>query len=102
MGNIINIFLIIPVLLCWFFIIRKLIWNRFACVKSVKAEVIDKYEPELVSKYPRTFKSKRYIVVFKTEDKRLSFDVSGFSYGNYKIKEKGTLRYKGNQIISFE
>ena len=79
-----------------------MVLNKLAPVKAVKAEVIDKYEPEMVSKYPRTFKNKRYIVVFKTEDKRLSFDVSEFSYGNYKIKEKGTLRYKGNQIISFK
>ncbi|MBO5733693.1 MAG: DUF2500 family protein, partial [Clostridia bacterium] len=69
---------------------------------TVKAKVIDKYKPEMVSKYHGTFKQERYIVVFATNNKKLSFNVSKFSYGNYKINEKGTLKYKGTKIISFE
>lgn len=102
MNNVINLLSIILFLLCWFFIVKKLIWNKVAPVKTVKAEVVDKYKPNIVSKYPGTFKRERYIVVFETKYKKLSFDVSEFSYSNYKIKENGTLKYKGNQIISFE
>ena len=102
MNNVINLLSIILFLICWFFIAKRLIWNKVAPVKTVKAEVVDKYKPNIVSKYPGIFKRERYIVVFKTKDKKLSFDVSEFSYNNYKIKEKGTLKYKGTKIISFQ
>lgn len=102
MNNVINILAIILFVLCWFLIIKKLIWNKVAPIKTVKAEVIDKYKPDVVSKYPGVFKDERYVVVFKTKDKKLSFDVSGFSFNNYTIEEKGTLKYKGTKIISFK
>ena len=66
------------------------------------AEVFDKYKSNIVSRYPKIFKQESYIIVFKTKDKKLSFNVSAYSYNNYRIKEKGTLKYKGNQIISFK
>lgn len=102
MNDAINIFSMILFILCWFLIIKKLIWNKVAPVKTVKAEVVDKYKPNVISKYSGAFKREHYIVVFKTKDKKLSFDVSGFSYSNYTIKEKGTLKYKGTKIISFK
>lgn len=102
MYSIINTILMVLFLLCWILIIRKIITNKFSTVKTAKAKVVDKYKPDIVSNYPGTFKSERYIVVFATKDKKLSFDVSEFSYDNYKINEKGTLKYKGNKIISFQ
>ena len=81
---------------------RKVIMNRCATVKTVKAKVVDKYKPDMFSKYHGTLKQERYIVVFETKDKKLSFDVSEFSYDNYKINEKGILKYKGTKIISFQ
>lgn len=102
MDNVINLFSIILFLLCWFLIIKKLIWNKVAPVKTVKAEVVDRYKPNTVSRYPGVSKQESYIVVFETKGKKLSFNVSAFSYNNYRIKEKGTLKYKGNQIISFQ
>ncbi|MBR5154931.1 MAG: DUF2500 family protein [Clostridia bacterium] len=102
MNNVINVISIVLFLLCWFFIIKKLIWGKTAPVKTVKAEVVDKYKANVISKYPETLKKDPYIVVFGTKDKKISFYVSEFSYRNYKIKEKGTLKYKGNQIISFK
>ena len=89
-------------LLLWFWIIRKAIITRHAPVKTVKAEVVDKYKPNIVSRYPRTSNQERYIVVFATKHEKLSFDVSEISYNNYKIKEKGTLKYKGTKLISFQ
>ena len=43
-----------------------------------------------------------YIVVFETNNKKLSFNVSEVSYGKYKTNEKGTLKYRGSKIISFK
>lgn len=90
------------ILLCWILIIIKLIRNKYAPVKSVKAEVFDKYKANSVSKIHGTLKREHYIVVFSTSEKKLSFPVSEFSYRNYNIKDKGTLKYKGGQIISFK
>ena len=101
MSDVINYILSAIFLLCWFLIIVKLTRNKFSPVKTVKAEVYDKYKPNVVSKYPESWKPKSCVVVFKIKDKKLSFNVSEFSYGNYKINEKGTLKYKGNKIISF-
>lgn len=101
MSVFISILSILLFALCWFMIIKKLVWSKYAPVKTVKAEVFDKYKTDTVSRIQGTFKRERYIVVFATGDKKLSFNVPEFSYGNYKIKDKGTLKYKGNQIISF-
>ena len=92
----------ILVLLCWILIVVEVVVNRRATVKTTKAKVIDKYQPDIAPKYYGTFKQERYTVVFETKDKKLSFDVSEFSYDNYKINEKGTLKYKGTKIISFQ
>lgn len=102
MYNIINISVMILFLLCWILIVVKIIINKCATIKTVKAEVVDKYKPDMVSKYHGTFKQEYYIIVFATNNKKLSFNVSEFSYGNYKIHEKGTLKYKGSKIISFQ
>ncbi len=102
MSNAVNIIFAGLFLLCWFLIIKKIIAGKFSPVKTVKAEVFDKYKTDMVSKIQGTFKRQHYIVVFKTKDKKLSFAVSEFSYENYRTKEKGTLKYKGNKIISFE
>ncbi len=102
MDKLMILFSVIFFLLFWFPLAKKLIWNKVAPVKTVKAEVFDKYKPDIVSRYSGNFKQESFIVVFKTKGKKLSFNVSEFSYNHYQIKEKGTLKYKGNQIISFK
>ncbi len=102
MSDIINTIGMILFLLCWILIIRKAIISKCSAVKTAKAKIVDKYKTDIVSKYPATFKQERYIVVFETKGGRLSFDVSEFSYNSYKINEKGTLKYKGRKIISFQ
>ena len=102
MADIINAVFISIFLLCWVIIIIKFVKGRISPVKSVKAEVSDKYIKNRVSAYPRSFHGDRYMVVFKTDSKKLSFSVSEFSYGSYRIGEKGTLKYKGDRIISFK
>ena len=102
MSNVISVLSVSLFLVCWFLIIKKLIGSKYAPVKTVHAEVFDKYKPHTVSNYPGTCKQEYGIVVFQTKGKKLSFYVSEFSYGNYKLKEKGTLKYQGNRIISFQ
>ncbi len=102
MINAINVLSIILISLCWFFIIKKLFWSKVAPVKTVKAELVDKYKTNIVSTYQGAFKRECYMIVFETKEKKLSFRVTSFSYDNYRIGEKGTLKYKGHQIISFK
>lgn len=80
----------------------KLIKNRIAPVKTVKAVVMDKQKVEVFSKYSGTGKREKYVVVFTVDGKKKSFYVSQFSYGGYSLNEKGTLKYKGDKLIDFK
>lgn len=84
--------------LCFVRILRTL----FAPVRSVRAEVVDKSVVERFSKYRADGKTRRYAVVFLAEGKKRSFYVSTFSYGGYRVGERGTLTYKGDRLIGFE
>lgn len=79
----------------------RLIRNRRAPVRTVKAEVADKFKQETFSKYRGSGKSARYVIVFLAEGKKRPFYVSEFSYGGYRIGEKGTLKWKGDRLIDF-
>ena len=83
-------------------IIARLIKNRYAPVKTVKAVVIDKHKVETFSKYAGNGKSEKYVIVFSVGGKKKSFYVSQFSYNGYRLNEKGTLKYKGNKLIAFQ
>lgn len=85
----------------WFLIIIRFLMNRLAPVRTVQAEVVDKSVTESFSKYRGSGKVKRYVIVFRAKGKKLSFYVGEFSYGGYRIGEKGTLQYKGDRIIDF-
>lgn len=88
---------IVLMLLCYW----NLFKNRFAKAKKVKAQLVEKYVYNVVSKTNPNLKA--YTLVFETEKgKRLSFNVPEFSYGGYKLKKKGTLKYKGNMILEFK
>ncbi len=80
----------------------RLLMKRLASVKTVSAVVIDKHKTETFSKYAGNGKQVKYAVVFSAGDKKLSFYVSEFSYGGYRVGEKGMLTYKGNRIIDFQ
>ena len=77
-------------------LIARWIAARHEPVKTVKAQVVDKF-----SKYAGSGKRKQYIVVFSAEGKRLSFYVSEFSYGGYRVNEWGTLTYQGSRLVDF-
>lgn len=85
----------------WIVALARTIGKRFAPLKTVKAQVIDKHKVEFFSKYRGNGKAVRYVVVFLAEDKKLSFYVSEFSYGGYRKGEKGKLTYRGDRIVDF-
>lgn len=82
-------------------LIAKWIATRHAPVKTVKAQVVNKQTREVFSKYDGAGKRKQYVVTFSAEGKRLSFYVSEFSYGGYRINEWGTLKYQGSRLVDF-
>ena len=82
-------------------IIIKTIKNKYASVKTVQAVVIDKHKIETFSQYSGIGKSEKYVVTFSANGKKKSFYVSQFSYGGYRVNEKGMLKYKGDNLIEF-
>lgn len=85
-----------------FRIIYNLLKNRYAPITSEKAQIVDKYVVDNFSKiFGRLAKKPQYYVVFSVGNKKHSFRVSEFSYRGYKVKERGTLKYKGNRLIEF-
>ncbi len=101
-SNIITYVFIIFTVLLWAILTVRYFKNKFSVTITVKARVIDKYIREGYSKTPNILKGKLYVVVFLVDDKPLSLYVSQFSYSNYKLKEKGTLTYRGNRVIDFK
>jgi hypothetical protein len=85
----------------WGVLIWKVLKNKLAPVKTVRAVVKDKQKIESFTKYRGTGKAERYCIVFEAQEKRLSFYVSRFSYAHYRINDTGTLKYKGDRIIDF-
>ena len=83
-------------------ILVRAIKNRYAPVKTVRATVIHKQKIEVFSKYAGNGKYEKYVVVFSVEGKKKSFYVSRFSYGGYRVNEKGTLKYRGDRLIEFK
>lgn len=89
----------------WLFVAIKVIAgmvrNKYGKVIQVRAKVIDKHIIESFSKYSGDGKSRKYVIVFEVNGKKRSFYVSEFSYGGYRIGEKGTLKYQGDRLIGF-
>ncbi len=100
-GNIVGYVFIGIWLLAFVAIAIKQLRNRYAPVKTAKAVVVDKQITAVFSKYAGGGKQKKYVVVFLANNKKLSFYVSAFSYGGYKVNDKGTLKYKGSKLIDF-
>ena len=80
----------------------RVVKNRYAPIKTVKAVVIDKNKVETFSKYSGNGKSEKYVIVFYVGGKKKSFYVSQFSYNGYRVNERGMLKYKGDKLIEFK
>ena len=102
-GNIVNlIFALIGAIIVIRIIIRVMM-NLFSKEKSIKAIVVDKqsYNKQIYRKSQAPFVGKEYVITFLCGNKKKYFNVSELSYRNYQVNQKGTLKYKGNQIIDF-
>lgn len=82
----------------WLFVtvkmVVKLVRNKYAPVKTVKAQVVDKFKADKFTKINGpAAKREIYYVVFSAGGKKRSFRVSEFSYDGYRVNEKGTLKY---------
>ena len=97
--NIVMILLCISPFIAIFISIYRRKWGP---IKSVPAQIINKNKFETFSKYSPTAAYVNYVIVFSINGKKKSFKVSEFSYNGYKINEEGTLKYRGNSLISFE
>ncbi|MBR7122763.1 MAG: DUF2500 family protein [Oscillospiraceae bacterium] len=84
-------------------IVYQILRNKFAKVKTATAEVVDKFKADNFTKiYSPAAITPRYYVVFQIGNKKKSFRVSEFSYGGYRIGERGTLKYKGDKLVAFK
>ena len=103
-GNIVNfIFALIGVIIVVGISIKVII-NIFSKEKSIMAKVVDKqsYDKQIYRKSQAPFIQKEYVITFLCGNKKKYFNVSELSYRNYKVNQKGTLKYKGNQIVDFK
>ena len=80
----------------------RILQSKFGSTKTVQAVVANKYSSKPFSKYAGAGKSEKYVIVFSVDGKKKSFYVSQFSYGGYRVNEKGTLKYKGDKLIEFK
>lgn len=105
-NKIINAVVVLLGMACLFAVLFLLFFrrlkDRYAPVRTVKAQVVDKYVADSFSKiYGSMARSPQYYVVFAAEKRKYAFQVSQFSYNGYKIKQRGTLKYRGSKLISF-
>lgn len=84
-------------------IIIRLMYRYFSKEKQEAAIVVKKqsYDKQIYRKKEASFVKKEYFVTFQCGNKKRHFEVSEFSYDNYKVNQKGVLRYQGSRLIDF-
>lgn len=85
-------------------IFGKILINTFSKEQSIKAELVDKqcYDKRIYSKRQAPYTKKEYVITFLCGNKKKYFNVSESSFKNYRVNQKGMLKYKGNKIIDFK
>ena len=103
-GNIVNFIFVLAGAIIVVGININIIKNIFSKEKTIRATVVDKqcYDKQIYRKSQAPFMRKEYVITFLCGNKKRYFNVSELSYRNYKVNQKGTLKYKGNQIIDFK
>ncbi len=101
-NNVLAILAAVFAVFCMVIVVVEFSTRRNMPEKKVKAQVCDKYESRRVTRYPGSFSPTHYTVVFSTDKGKLSFSVDPSSYANYKVGEKGTLKYRGGRLIDFK
>ena len=101
-----NIFvmLFVAFAVCWTaFLLWRFFRGKYGPIKTVKAQVVSKYKLDTQTKiYGGLAKPAQHAVVFSINGKTRWFLVSEFSYNGYRKGDTGTLRYRGDRIVSFE
>ena len=84
-------------------IITRLMYNYFSKEKQEKAIVVNKqsYDRQVYRKIQAPFTKKEYVITFQCGNKKRHFYLSESSCENYRVNQKGILRYKGNRLIDF-
>lgn len=103
-GNIINVFFFILGIFIIAAIAVRAVKSCFAKEKEVFAEVVDKqsFKKQMMSTYKGPYEQEEYVIFFQSGKKKLYFNVSKQSFSDYKVNQKGKLRYKGNKLIRFK
>ena len=103
-GNAVNFIFFIIGLVIGIGIFARIITYYFLKEKSIKATVLDKqsYDKRIYRKNQAPFTQKEYVITFLCGNKTKYFNVSELSFENYKVNQKGILKYKGNRIIDFK
>ena len=101
--NVINVFFCLLGMFIIIVLIVRFCRNHFSSIKEVEAVITDKqsYDRRIMRISQPPFAKKEYIIIFLTEKKKMFFTVSELSFQMYNIKQKGTLKYKGNIFIDF-
>ncbi len=103
-GNIVSFFFVALGIIIITGVSFRLIFNLLSKEKQEKAVVANKqhFDKQIYRKNGLPFARKEYIVTVECRNKKRHFEVSELSYKNYKVGQKGILRYKGNRLIDFK
>lgn len=103
-GVAVNVFFVLVGLIILVGILIRAAKNTIAKEQQAQAVVVNKqyYQQRVIRKQSNPYDEDCYVVTFKVGDKKLSFCVSEFSYHDYKVNQKGMLRYRGTKIIDFK
>ena len=84
-------------------IVVKILHNYFSKEKREEAVVINKqsFDKTIYRKNQAPLAKKSYVITFQCKNKKRHFNVSELSYNNYRINQKGILKYKGSRLIDF-
>lgn len=102
-GNIVNFIFVLIGIVIIIGVIAKICFNYFSKEKEVRATVINKqsYDKQIYRKSQAPFTKKEYVITFQCRNKKRYIEVSELSYSNFRLNQKGTLRYKGSRLIDF-
>ncbi len=102
-GNIINCVFILVAFVIFAGILIRILKNLFSKETELSATVFKK-ECHTKNVYGKSFApyvKEVYLVTFLCENKKLTFEVSEFSYNGYNQGQKGILKFKGSRLIDF-
>lgn len=103
-SKVLNSLFCILILVIFIGIFVRLFREKRAKTVKVSAVVVNKqqYEKEVYRKEAKPYIKRECIVTFLCGDKRLSFEVSEYSYDGLALDQSGILTYKGSRFLDFQ